>query len=127
MQRDEQDDTIMDLDPSKSLESQRPPKIKGDGDDGPPLNKDPVYEKYFRMLKMVNNQCCRVFLGLLTSLSNCVNSIQGLPMGAVKNALERDGHNPDIMDLDQNKSVASQLKSDKDDGPPLKEDATFAK
>lgn len=65
MQRDEQDDTIMDLDPDKSLESQRPPQIKGGGDDGPPLNKDPVYEKYFRMLKMVNNQSSRVFLRLL--------------------------------------------------------------
>ena len=62
MQRDEQDDTIMDLDPEKSLESQRPPQMKGDGDDGPPLNKDPAYEKYFRMLKMVNNQSRRVFL-----------------------------------------------------------------
>jgi len=103
MQRDEQDDTIMDLDPDKSLESQRPPQIKGGGDDGPPLNKDPVYEKYFRMLKM------------------------GLPMGAVKNAMQRDGQNPQIMDLDPNKPVASQLKSDDDDALPLKEDPTFAK
>ena len=48
-------------------------------------------------------------------------------MGAVKNAMQRDGQNPDIMDLDPNKSVASQLKSDEDDAPPLKEDPTFAK
>lgn len=53
MQRDQQDPTIMDLDPEKSLESQRPPKLIVD--DGPALNKDPVYEKYFRMLKMVSS------------------------------------------------------------------------
>ena len=49
MQRDELDPTIMDLDPNKSVVSQR----KKEDDDGPPLNKDPTYEKYFRMLKMV--------------------------------------------------------------------------
>jgi hypothetical protein len=44
-------------------------------------------------------------------------------MGAVKNALVRDGLDPDIMDLDPNKSVASQMKKDEDgDGPPLKDD-----
>jgi len=53
MQRDEQDPTIMDLDPEKSLESQRPPK-KSDDDDEPPLNEDPKYAKYFKMLKMVS-------------------------------------------------------------------------
>ena len=57
MQRDQQDPTIMDLDPEKSLESQRPPE-KPD-DDGPPLNKDPKYEKYFRMQKMVSS--CSTF------------------------------------------------------------------
>ena len=53
MQRDEQDPTIIDLDPEKSLESQRPPK-KSDVDDEPPLNEDPKYAKYFKMLKMVS-------------------------------------------------------------------------
>lgn len=48
-------------------------------------------------------------------------------MGAVKNAMQRDGQNPQIMDLDPNKPVASQLKSDDDDALPLKEDPTFAK
>ena len=33
----------------------------------------------------------------------------GLPMGAIKNALQRDGLDPAIMDLNHNKSVASQL------------------
>lgn len=51
MQRDEQDPAIMDLDPDKSLESQRP--LETSGVDDPPLNKDPAYEKYFKMLKMV--------------------------------------------------------------------------
>lgn len=51
MQRDEQDPAIMDLDPDESLESQRP--LETSGVDDPPLNKDPAYEKYFKMLKMV--------------------------------------------------------------------------
>ena len=93
MQRDELDPTIMDLDPEKSLESQRPPKAgqapsvwssrlgfpsdwqalpgsedvlpeefvpqdegesKEEDNDTPlPLNQDPVYEKFYRMLRMV--------------------------------------------------------------------------
>ena len=51
-------------------------------------------------------------------------------MGAVKNAMQRDGLDPDIMDLDPEKSVASQLKKDEDeedDGPPLKEDPQYQK
>ena len=51
MQRDEQDPAIMDLDPDESLESQRP--LETSGVDDFPLNKDPAYEKYFKMLKMV--------------------------------------------------------------------------
>ena len=35
----------------------------------------------------------------------------GLPAGAVKNALSRDGKDPSIMDLDPNKSVAFQMKN----------------
>ena len=48
MERDRQDPTVLDLDPERSLESQRP-----SGDDGPPLNEDPAFAKYIRMLKMV--------------------------------------------------------------------------
>ena len=48
-------------------------------------------------------------------------------MGAVQNAMQRDSLDPSIMDLDQNKSVASQLKKSKDDGPPLKEDPKYQK
>ena len=52
MQRDRQDPMVLDLDPERSLESRRPPK-KATGDDGPPLNEDPAFPKYIRMLKMV--------------------------------------------------------------------------
>ena len=38
----------------------------------------------------------------------------GLPIGAVKNALVRDGKDPSIMDLDPNKSTKSQLEKDED-------------
>ena len=50
-------------------------------------------------------------------------------MGAVKNAMTRDGLDPAIMDLDPDKSVASQMKGDGDvdDGPPLKEDEKYQK
>ena len=50
-------------------------------------------------------------------------------MGAVKNAMTRDGLDPAIMDLDHDKSVASQMKDDDDvdDGPPLKEDEKYQK
>ena len=48
-------------------------------------------------------------------------------MGAVQNAMQRDGLDPNIMDLDPNKSVASQLKKEEDDGPPLKDDPKYQK
>ena len=55
MIRDQQDPTIMDLDPEKSLESQRPPPKDNVADAAPPLNQDPAYSKYFKMLKMVRS------------------------------------------------------------------------
>jgi hypothetical protein len=48
-------------------------------------------------------------------------------MGAVQNAMQRDGLDPTVMDLDHNRSVASQLKKDEDDGPPLKDDPKYHK
>lgn len=58
-------------------------------------------------------------------------SFQGLSKGAVQNAMHRDGLDPLIMDLDPDKSTASQLESKEDEivesGPPLKEDSTYAK
>jgi len=93
----------MDLDPDKSLKSQQKDEGKKE-DDGPPLKDDPEFSKYFKMLKM------------------------GLPEGAVRNALERDGKDPGIMDLDPDKSLISQKdKEEQDDGPPLKEDPIYLK
>lgn len=54
----------------------------------------------------------------------------GLPAGAVKNALQRDGKDPSVIDLDPEKSLKSQKDSpveEKDDGPPLCEDPQFTK
>jgi hypothetical protein len=48
-------------------------------------------------------------------------------MGAVQNAMQRDGLDTSIMDLDPERSVASQLDKNKDDGPPLKDDPTYSK
>jgi len=53
MQRDQQDPTVLDLDPDRSLESQRSSEKAGGGE--PPLNKDPAYVKYIRMLNMVRS------------------------------------------------------------------------
>ena len=89
MVRDELDPKILDMDPEKSLASQ----TGESADTGPPMKEDPKYAKYFKMIKM------------------------GLPMGAVKNALIRDGLDPALMDLDHNKSVASQLDPKKKGGP----------
>ena len=44
----------------------------------------------------------------------------GLPMGAIKNALIRDGLDPAIMDLDHDKSVSSQLDPKKKDALTIK-------
>jgi hypothetical protein len=56
---------------------------------------------------------------------------QGLPLGAVKNALQRDGLDAAIMDLDPEKSLASQQKQEEeelvDKGPPLKDDPKYQK
>lgn len=131
MERDGLDPDIMDLDPEKSVASQLK-KDEEDEDYGPPLKEDPKYEKYFKMLKMVSGtfslsvNLCSVFVILKFS----PHPLQGLPMGAVQNAVQRDGLDPSIMELDPEKSVASQLKKDEkeeDDGPPLKDDPKYQK
>ena len=53
-------------------------------DPGIPLKDDPAWQKYFKMLSM------------------------GLPVGAVKNAMSRDGVDTAVLDLDPTKSLASQ-------------------
>lgn len=51
MSRDNLDPSVLDLDQSKSVESQLKKETKGDA--GPILRDDPVYQKYFKMIKMV--------------------------------------------------------------------------
>ena len=53
-------------------------------------------------------------------------------MGAVQNAMQRDGLDTSIMDLDPERSVASQINKGKDGpplkgDPPLKDDPTYSK
>jgi hypothetical protein len=54
-------------------------------------------------------------------------------MGAVKNAVQRDGKDPGVMDLDPNKSIKSQTGSgdngeeEEDTGVPLKDDPEYSK
>ncbi len=61
-----------------------------EGNSGVALKDDPVYAKYFKMLKL------------------------GLPIGAVKNAIQRDGLDPNVLDADHDApapSVAGDKKS----------------
>ena len=69
MTRDGLDPTILEGDHNEPVPE--PPAVV-------PLNEDPAYTKYFKMLKL------------------------GLPLGAVKNAMERDGVNSSVMDGDHN-------------------------
>lgn len=58
------------------------------------------------------------------------NDSQGLPKGAIQNALQRDELDPSIMDLDPNKSISIQHNKEEevvDNHPPLKEDPTYKK
>jgi hypothetical protein len=86
---------------------QKEDEPKVDTEEQPPLKDDPAYSKYFKMLKM------------------------GLSMDMVKHALKRDGKNPDIMDLDHNKSIKSQTEEPKsvsgDADPKLKDDPEYVK
>ena len=68
-------------------------------DDKLALKDDPKYAKYFKMLKM------------------------GLPMGAVKNAMERDGVDPSVMDGDHSLPAGQKTSG----VVPLKDDPKYAK
>ena len=47
----------------------------------------------------------------------------GIPTGAVRQALQKEGMDPNIIDMDPEKSYASQVrKEDVDMDPPLKEE-----
>ncbi|CAJ1948777.1 unnamed protein product [Cylindrotheca closterium] len=103
MKRDGKDPLVLKLNPEKSLEEQMPEQPDNDAGDVA-LKEDPEYEKYFKMLKM------------------------GLPRDAVKNALQRDGKDPSVIDLDPTKSLGSQLlKHSEGKNPPLKDDPDYQK
>ena len=60
----------------------------------------------------------------------------GIPSGAVRQALQKEGKDPNIIDMDPEKSYASQVKKDdkvkkekKDsaEGPALKDDPEYTK
>lgn len=168
MQRDDLDGSILDLDPSKSLKSQRTKAISPEAsfDDDVPIKDDPVFQIYFKMLQMglpdgaVRNAMARdgvdasaLDLDKEKSFKSQTLSIDavedsgipikddpafqkyfkmmkmGLPEGAIRNAMARDGLDASVLDLDPNKSLRSQIKSDevKDDGIPIKDDPNFQK
>jgi hypothetical protein len=101
MTRDGADLSLLDLDPEKSLVSQRPTQAVSSD---PPLKDDECFTKYYKMLRM------------------------GLPRGAVENAMTRDGADLSLLDLDPEKSLVSQrpTKAVSSD-PPLKDDECFTK
>lgn len=51
----------------------------------------------------------------------------GIPEGAVRQALQKEGKDPDVATMDPNKSYASQAKPKVEDGPPLKDDPEYVK
>lgn len=56
----------------------------------------------------------------------------GIPLGAVRQALQKGGKDPNIVDMDPKKSYASQMEEqdsgdEKDAGPPLKDDPQYTK
>ncbi|KAG7367515.1 formin homology 2 domain containing protein [Nitzschia inconspicua] len=81
--------------PKQKEESPPPPPPPSYNASGsrPALKDDPKFERYFRMLKM------------------------GLPLEVAKHAMERDGLDPTVLDLDHEKPI----------GIPLKEDPKFDK
>jgi len=56
--------------------------------------------------------------------------LTGIPLGAVQNALKKEGKDINIVNMDPEKSYASQVKEETDDvdeGPPLKDDPEYTK
>lgn len=81
-------------------------------------------------------QCsCLLFLTFdILCLTNLTVSFVtlGIPHGAVRQALQKEGKDPDVVDMDPEKSYASQIKGkesdgEKDDGTPLKDDPEYTK
>ena len=102
MIKDGVDTNVLDLDPERSFKSQS--KKENNTTDDVPLKDDPVYQKYFKMKKM------------------------GLPDGAIRNAIVKDGLNSSVLDLDQNKSLSSQVPTNQNGSNiPLQDDPEWSK
>jgi hypothetical protein len=86
LQKEGKDPDIADMDPDKSLSSQQKSKPEDDVADSP-LQDDPEYAKFFKMLKM------------------------GIPVGAVQNALKKEGKDPGIINMDPARPLSAQGKS----------------
>ena len=107
----------------------------------PKLKDDPVYEKYYKMLKVrifffyCNQQIYCIFPDIEHLMLYMLKV--GLPMGAVRNAMTRDKLDPTVLDLDPEKSLESQrqpvavpqLQEDPvvNDDAPIKDNPNLAK
>ena len=93
------DPSVLDMDPNKPV----PSKGAGAEVNGPPpLKDDPLYAKWFKMLKM------------------------GLPRTAVEIKMKAEGLDPSVLDMDPEKPVPSKGGGEAS-GPPLKDDPVYAK
>ena len=94
----------MDLDPERSFVSQTKTEPPTGTIDDIPIKDDPAYQKYFKMKKM------------------------GLPDGAVRNAMTKDGLDASILDLDHGRSLSAQLSTNTNDSIlPLQDDPEWSK
>ena len=91
------DDNVQTSNPALSTKAETAPRDFGGK---PALKDDPMFTKYFKMLKM------------------------GLPLQVVKHALTRDGFDAEILDGDHNQPAGSMSEPD---GVPLKEDPRYTK
>lgn len=130
LERDGKDASILDLNPELPLAEQKRKKPNKNAalealfasraaalkptENDVPLKNDPEYQKYFKMLKV------------------------GMPRDAVEQALERDGKSASVLDLNPEKSYASQMQKgfideardkveEKKTDPPIKDDPEYAK
>ena len=91
----------------EALFAKRSEAAKPQQEDNLPLRADPEYQKYMKMLKV------------------------GMPKEQVRVALERDGKDPNVADMDPEMSYISQVSREKDansdKGTPLKDDLEYAK
>ena len=113
LERDGKDPLVAEMDPDKSYECQAKSHSKKEeeseqAETDVPLKDTPEYAKFFKMLKM------------------------GIPLGGVRQALQKEGKDPDIAEMDPNKSLSSQEKAkpkepEKLADLPLKDDPEYMK